>query len=135
MAKQKTVAELRAENRVLRHYRASDGVVSVFNNLIRWGGLLGIAYYCYLSVLALAGQHTAADIGIKLLADVRISEAVAWLFGGSGVAYGWRQRKLRRDTVERIQNRVERFEKQIDPGRSSSELTSRGETRPEDAEP
>lgn len=118
---------------MLRQLRASEGWVSVLNNLIKWGGLFGISFCAYLSVTALAGTTTAADIGIKFLADVRVSEAVAWIFGGSGVAYGLRQRKLRRDTVERIQPRVEGLEKQIDPGRSSSKLTKRGETPPEDA--
>lgn len=135
MAKQKTAAELRAENRLLRQMRTSEGIVSVFNNLIRWGGVVAISYFTYLSITALAGEQTAADIGIKFLADVRVSEALAWVLGGSGVAYGLRQRKLRRDTVERITARVERFEKELDPSRSSSELTTRGETRPEDAEP
>jgi hypothetical protein len=132
MAKQKTAAELRAENRILRQLRTSEGFVSVFNTLIKWGGLLGISYFAYLSIDALAGQTTAADIGIKFLADVKVSEAVAWIFGGSGIAYGLRQRKLRRDTVERVQRRVEGLEKEIDPKRSSSELTRRGETPPED---
>jgi hypothetical protein len=130
----KSVAELRAENRLLRQYRMSEGIVSVFNNLIRWAGAVAIAYFGFRGVAALAGQQTAADIGIKFLADVRVSEALAWIFGTSGLAYGWRQRKLRRDTVERIQSRVEKYEKSIDPSRSSSTLTRRGETKPEDAE-
>jgi hypothetical protein len=134
MAKPKTAAELRAENRLLKQYRGSENIVSVINNLIRWGGAVAIAYFAFRSILALAGQHTAADIGIKFLADVRVSEALAWIFGGSGIAYGWRQRKMRRDTVERIQGRVEAYEKVIDPRRSSSSLTKRGETRPEDAQ-
>jgi hypothetical protein len=132
MAKQKSAAELRAENRMLRQLRSSESFVSVLNNLIKWAGLFGISFCAYLSIDALAGQTTAADIGIKFLADVKVSEALAWLLGGSGIAYGWRQRKLRRDTVERIQPRVQQLEKQIDEGRSSSKLTRRGDTPPED---
>ncbi len=132
MQKAKTAAELRAENQLLREMRTREGIVSVINNLIRWVGGVLIAYFGYRTVAVLAGQHTAADIGVKILADVRVSEAVAWIFGGSGIAYGWRQRKLRRDTVERIQTRVESFEQSVDPGRSSSQLTKRGDTRAED---
>ena len=133
--KKKTAPELQIENRMLRRYRTMEAIVSVINNLVRWGGLVAIAYFTYLSVTALAGQRTIADIGIKFLADVRVSEALAWLFGGSGIAYGLRQRKLRRDTVERIQGRVQRFETNVDPRRTTSKLTTRGETRPEDTTP
>jgi hypothetical protein len=123
---------LRAENRVLRKVKTSEGIVSVFNNLIRWGGAVLIVRYVYLMVLALAGRLTFADIGIKVLGDVRVSEAAAWLLSGGSVAYGWHQRKLRKDTVERLQERIQKFERQIDGKRTSSRLTARGNTRPED---
>jgi hypothetical protein len=135
LAKQKTAAELRAEVQLLKRARANEGFVSIVNNLIRWGGLVSISYFAVLSIRAMAGQHTFADIGIRVLADVHVSEAVAWIFGGSGVAYGWRQRKLRRDTVERLANRNIELEKRLDPNRASSQLTPRGDTRPEDADP
>jgi hypothetical protein len=134
LSKQKTAAELRAEVRFLKRSRANEGFVSIVNNLIRWGGLVMISYFGFLSAGALAGHHTFADIGIRVLADVRVSEAVAWIFGGSGVAYGMRQRKLRRDTVERLANRNIELEKRLDPNRTSSQLTPRGDTRPEDTD-
>jgi hypothetical protein len=43
-----------------------------------------------------------------------------------------KQRKLRRDVVERLSSRVPFLEKQLDPGRTSSKLTDRGDTNPED---
>ncbi len=132
MAKQLTPAELRAENRLLRQFRTTEGIASVIRELIRWGGLVLIARYGYLTVAALAGQTTAADIGIKFLADVQISRVFAVLFGGSGIAYGLQQRRLRKNTIERLQGRIQEHERRIDPQRTSSRLTARGETRPED---
>ncbi|MBL8271208.1 hypothetical protein [Steroidobacter sp.] len=49
-----------------------------------------------------------------------------------GVAYGRYQSKLRRDDVQRLSAYKEKYELLRDPRRSSSRLTSRGETRPED---
>lgn len=128
----KTNAQLNAESQFLRRSRAVEAVTSVLNNLVRWAGAVLIARYGYLSISELAGQTTFADIGVNILSDLRVSQAVAWLLGGGGVAYGLQQRKLRRDTVERLQGRISSFEKALDPGRTSSQLTPRGETRPED---
>jgi len=128
----RTRADVEAENRVLRRYRQAEGVASILYNIVRWGGIVLVARYGYLSLDTLAGDRTTADIGIKLLADVRISQALAWLLAGSGTAYGLAQRKLRRDTVQRLQQRNEELELRLDPKRSSSRLTPRGETRPED---
>jgi len=114
--------------------RLSFGITSAFAALIRWAGVVLIARYGYLTVHDLAGQATTADIGIKLLTDVKISEALAWLLAGGGILYGRQQRKLRKDTVERLQERNRNLERTIDPKRTSSDLTPRGETRPEDDE-
>ena len=83
-------------------------------------------------LISLAGKTTFADIGINFLADIRVSETLAWIFGGSCAAYGWHQRALRKKTVERLQQRVVKFESEKDSGRTSSQLTTRGSTNPED---
>ena len=49
-----------------------------------------------------------------------------------GVAYGRYQGKLRRDDVQRLSEYKQKYESLKDPRRSSSRLTVRGETRPED---
>lgn len=132
MAREKSKAELMAENRLLKTHGRVDAWVAILTTLTKWGGFVLIARYAYLSVAALAGKETLADIGIQFLSDVRVSEALAWLLATSGVVYGYRQRKLRRDTVERQHGRIEELERRVDPKRSSSRLTPRGETRPED---
>lgn len=79
-----------------------------------------------------AGKYTFADIGISLLGDFRVSEALIYILGVGGIIYGYGERRLRLKAIERLANRQIELEKRIDPGRSSSGLTPQGTTRPED---
>ena len=120
--------------RVFIQFSRAEAVASVLNSLIRWSGLVGIFYILYMVVAELSGTTTVADIGIEvgLLANLQVGQVVSGAAGVAGVGYGLAQRKLRRDTIERVQGRIISYEKGIDPGRTSSMLTPRGETRPED---
>lgn len=109
-----------------------DVVGSIVHRLIPWGGLVLVSYFWTSAITTLAGKHTIADIGIRMLADVKISEAVAYILGLGGIGYGIGQRKIRRDTIEREHRRVQELERRLDPNRTSSMLTLRGTTRPED---
>ncbi len=130
----KTNAELRAENRLLRGANSANAIASVLITAIKWVGLIAIARYGYLSIAALAGKKTLADIGVSFLSDVRISEAFAWTAGVGGMGYGLQQRRLRHRTIERMGGRISDLERQHDPKRSSSSLTRRGATNPLDAQ-
>ena len=105
---------------------------SIVHTIVPWTAAAVVAFFFYKSVISLAGQYTFAQIGVGFLGDFRVSEGVAYLFGAGGVVYGVKQTKLRRDNVERMAGRIAELEKQIDPHRSSSRLTPRGTTRPED---
>jgi len=101
---------------------------------IRWLGLAVLAYFGYRSVDTLAGRTTLASIGvgINVLGKVYISEAVAWLFGVTGIGYGLRQRALRHNVIARLSPAVREREQALDPKRTSSQLTERGRTKPQD---
>ena len=131
-AKKPTRADLEAELRVMRRQRNGGAVGSVANNLIRWAGVVAIAGFAYLSIDSLAGETTSADIGIRIIGNIKLSEVFAFLFGGGGVAYGLRQRTLRKSTIERLQERIKKLEEKKDPERSSSGLTPKGDTHPND---
>lgn len=103
---------------------------NTINNVVRWGALVAMTYYAYRAVGMLAGHTTNTDIGIKILANVRSS--VAWIFGTGGTVYGLRQRKLRRDAIEQLSDRREKYERLHDPNRTSSDLNPRGQTQPKD---
>lgn len=128
----KTKAQLEAELSMLRRSRFSEGTVQVLLSAIRWGAIILIARYSYLSIDALAGKSTLADIGINFLSEIKVSIALAWAAGIGGAAYGLSQKKLRRDTVERLQERIKMLELGYNPERTSSRLTVRGDTRLED---
>lgn len=73
-----------------------------------------------------------ADIGVRFLGNFAVNTALAWVLAGGGIAYGIGQRRLRRNTVERMSQRTAELEERIDRKRTSSRLTKRGETNPGD---
>lgn len=132
MAKQKSKAQLETELRLIKQSRVGEGIILAVLSFIRWGSLVLIVRYIFLSIESLAGKITLTDIGINFLGEVKVSVALAWTIGIFGAFYGLKQRKLRKDTIERLQLRNTDLETMIDSNRSSSKLTVRGETRPED---
>jgi hypothetical protein len=94
---------------------------------VRWGLIALIVFYITDCVKGLAGLQTIANIGVRFLADVKVSEAVAWIFGAGGLGYGVRQRSLRRRDTKQMGTRLRKYEKLIDPGRSSTNLDSQGD--------
>ena len=73
-----------------------------------------------------------SQIGLSFIGDVKVPDAVAYIFGGSGVAYGFSERRLRYKKTERLAAHAIELEKVIDSKRQSSGLTPKGTTRPED---
>lgn len=131
MAK-KTRAALEAELRLLKAQRRSDGIATVGSRAVTWIGI-GFCFWCVrLIVDSLAGKRTMADIGVNVLGKVGISTSLAWFLAASCGLYGVAQRRLRKDTVEGMEKRIVELEKGIDPKRSSSNLTPRGDTPSED---
>ena len=128
----KSKAELEAEIRFIKRSRIAEGVIQVSNNLIKYGALVWIFHEIYLMIESLSGKTTLADIGVSFLGNLKISVAVAWVSCIVGIIYGLKQKKLRKDTVERLQTRITELERELDVKRSSSNLTKRGDTRPED---
>ncbi len=112
--------------------RRIDRTASVVEQFFKYGAIALLGYFAMSAVQTLAGRTTFADIGLRFIGDVRVSEATAWFFGVGGVGYGLRQRKLRRDTIEALAPRVRERESELDPKRSSSSLPPRGTTRPDD---
>jgi hypothetical protein len=62
----------------------------------------------------------------------KLDELLTWGVGVGGIFYGWRQRKFRKDDIEKRSERIAQLERMLDPGRSSSGLDRRGGTNPED---
>ncbi len=134
VSKRKTPAELKAEIRVLRQTHISQSVASVFNTFIRWGAVTLWFYFGYLAIDSLSGQETQANIFVRFIGNLTISQGLAYALAGGCAIWGFAERRLRKKTVERIHPRVQQLEKTRDPGRTSSKLTPTGETNPKDVE-
>lgn len=109
-----------------------DAVDANLRLFIRYGFLAVVAVCVYLSIAVLAGKYTFADIGVRFLGDIRIANSFGYAVGGVGAVYGRRQKKLREDTIQKLSPRIKELETALDARRSSSGLTERGRTRPED---
>lgn len=128
----KTKAELAAENTLLKNSKVTDGWISVINNFIKYGTMLGVTYLCKSSIVAFAGKDTNSNILIQLITDIHANQWGAYIFGGTGFFYGWSQKRLSKKTISRVSGRNQNLEKRIDARRSSSKLTHTGDTNPED---
>jgi hypothetical protein len=124
--------ELLAEIRFLKQGSIAEQIGVTVQIGIKFGAIAFIAWCGKEAITSLAGSTTEASILISFLSKVEISEALAWIFGIGSIGYGYSQRKLKGQTVERLQSRITMLESKIDPDRSSSNLTKRGETNPKD---
>lgn len=142
-----TRAELQAENQRLRDYGFGSNLTKVVRDLIKYGAFVWIVYFVYASIDTLAGKTTFANIDVNAKGELSSQSEVersdvcqywwyavplAGLFGVGGILYGRRQAKLRHDVIEHEHARTLELEARLDPKRTSSDLTPRGDTRPED---
>lgn len=100
-------------------------------NKFTYAGLwIGVAYFAYLSVNALAGEATLVDV--SLLYTKKASSL--WWAGLAGAAVMWAlvERKLRRRKSRSMGDHIKQLENMIDSRRSSSGLRPDGTTNPED---
>ena len=73
MASKKTKQELQLEIRLLRQSKILEAVVTIVKHLASCATIVLIAFMVYRCIDCLAGQTTAADIGIKILGDIKLS--------------------------------------------------------------
>lgn len=122
----------KTEAEYLLRAKRLDLIDTAIRLLVPWGSLVLIAFWVHGDVIALAGKQTLANIGLSFLGDIRTSDAVAYIFGAAGAGYGIAERTVRRRTIARLGEENKALEKLVDPHRSSSNLTRRGTTSPED---
>lgn len=132
MPRSKTKAQLEAENKALKNYHISTAITSVINNLIRWGAIVGLGYELLQIVRAVAGKETTANILVKILANVTITQGILTAVAAGSTALYLKERSARRKVVQKFHPRIKELEEQIDLKRSSSTLTEMGDTNPSD---
>jgi hypothetical protein len=127
-----TANQIQAEYDERLAFKKIDAVISVIGLALKFAAIVMCFRYGYLSVVALAGKSTFADVGFRILGNLKVSEGISYIFGAGGILYGAGQRRLRRRNIERIVPLKNKLEKILDRKRTSSSLTSKGTTRPED---
>lgn len=108
----------------------------MFSLLRRHGGAIATCLVIGYSVqqvsqafIAYAGKASIADLTLKVLANVSIVWTMSLTLSGISITLYVRERRLHRNTRERLTARVTELELKLDPNRTSSLLTSKGTTR------
>ena len=130
----KSLEEKKEDLAFRRFVKRWDSVATIVQSLFRYGAVVLPFYFMFKVAEVLAGKATLADIALKLIGSLSITSTVGYAVGVVGTIYGLRERKLRRDKTEYLQERIQKLEKQWDPKRSTSRLTTRGTTNPLDKE-
>jgi hypothetical protein len=98
-----------------------------FWKTVRW---VSVALFVYLSIDALAGRTTLAEVAVKFFALTSERGVSKWWVAAAGLFCVWAvlERTLRLRKVSSMSKRMEALEKKIDSNRTSSGLTRTGET-------
>ncbi|MCX7359020.1 MAG: hypothetical protein NT015_12875 [Alphaproteobacteria bacterium] len=106
----------------------AERTAQVLSTLIRWGVVLGIAYCLMVSVQAMAGTQTSFSVVVQMLASISADRYVAYIVAILFGAYGYNERRLRREKTEQLSAHIKELERRLDPNRTSSSLTPKGTT-------
>jgi hypothetical protein len=136
VASQATTESDQPQSKEVLEYRLHLKRLEILDSLVRlgiqWGCLSFIAACGAYSIAVLAGKFTFAQIGVNFLGSFTVSETISYGVGAAGVVYGLRERSTRRQNIQRMSAQIETLEKKAYPNRTSSHLTDRGTTQPED---
>lgn len=103
-------------------------LVPLLHDLIKWSALVIITLVVTDGVKILAGKTTVTNVSVNLATDLLggltwstvLKHGLSIATLGIVVAWGIRERTLRRHTVTRLQNRIRTLEYVLDPDRSSA---------------
>lgn len=112
----------------------ADFLTNLVNKLAFYGCIAFAVDRSAEVLMALAGKTTIADIAIGgfLSAGLGKAAAVSGVVATGTSAWALLERRERRKKTEALTTRIRELEQRIDPTRTSSGLTPKGETNPED---
>jgi hypothetical protein len=99
---------------------------------LKWGYYAFLTWQARLAMEAFAGKETATSLIMSLGTNVSVAVGVSWASTIVFAIWVFLERRLRKGTAERLTLRIKDLELVLDRQRSSSLLTTRGDTRPED---
>lgn len=103
---------------------------STIRTIAKWGGLAVIALFIYLSVDSLAGKSTEVTGIVGVIAS--LDRIAPWFVSACALVWGYAEREVRRRTVKNMSEQKKALERRLDPGVTTSDLTSTGDTNPSD---
>src|ERR1700733_2902499 len=114
-------------NVTLAYYRIQQRYATA-RSAIRVAGWVLAAYFAFKALAQFAGESTDLAVSLVLTALVDFKFALSIALTGAACAWAVAERSLRHRKVEQMQGRLKELETTIDPHRSSSGLTPRGQT-------
>jgi len=132
LAKNQSAQVTQIDGETLVKIQGLKSIERVITTAIPWLGAAVIAAYGFHALEFFAGRQSDASVVVKLMANKELLNVVSMLCGGGGVAYGWKQRSLRKSAIEHLEGPRRDSEIKADPNRTSSHITRRGDTHPED---
>ncbi len=102
------------------------------NAVITWFGIGWCVREISLAFIAYAGRTSTASLSFQVLANLSVVWTLSLSVSGLSVTLYLRERRMHRATRDRLTDRTGELERMLDPGRTSSLLTSEGLTRKED---
>lgn len=137
MTRKSSDAELQARVQIHKTHATAEAIAKVISEIAKWGAVAFIFWQVAPALMIAAetwaGKETVARLSFEWILNEHAGQLLGLIFGGSGILYGYKQSQLRKDAIERLHKYQLKYELEIDPGRTSSNLTPTGETRTEDA--
>ena len=120
------MAELNKTQKHQLYLLIAERTYQLLSTVVRWGVILGIAVCLMVSVQAMAGTQTSFSVMVQMLGEVHADQWIAYIVVVLAGGFGLNERRLRREKTNEMSAHLAELEKRLDPGRSSSSLTTRG---------
>jgi hypothetical protein len=111
-----------------------DSRYRTFRTGIRTVGWVAVAYFCYKSIGALAGQTTSVSVLVNIILNALfdLKFAMSITLAGACAVWATAERMLRHRVVGQLGARNAELERSLDLNRTTSGLTVNGKTHPQD---
>jgi len=113
-------------------FKKLDIVNSAIQTTLKLSALVAICAILASALKVMSGKQTLLNVTMLLIANLKMSEKISYILGLGGLLYGYRQRRLRRIVIENMSGHQRKLELLLDPQRTSSGITPKGTTRPDD---
>lgn len=132
MANRKSKTRIEAENERARFAATIRSVTTLVSLLIKASAWVAIAWIGLQMVREVAGRETDVSVIISAAVSLGKLKWLPWMVTAIAAAWAMVERWFRKRKVRTLASRVISLEKRLDRNRSSSRLTSSGDTNPSD---